>query len=182
MLTLILSADFSSASVSIHSHFFCFLRKGALKLKTKISTNEQSDLITNPGRFNNIYCNILLILIKFSSWPGYRINSVIVRVPECYSFDFCLFDSDILYYLHCPFATLCPWHQTNSGHDPLNPAVLQHYIFELSLWNICQENVKLLSRLLHAWLKHTHLKRVLLYGGHCISDLRKNCVETENVL
>lgn len=80
---------------------------------------------------------------------------------------------------------LCPWHQTNSGHGPLNPAAFQRYIFELSVWNICQENIKLLSRLLPAWLKQTHTLEVgggLLYGEYCILALCKNCDETEYVL
>lgn len=83
------------------------------------------------------------------AWTVIERLSVLVLI-----FAFWILISYIISITHSP--PLCPWHQTNSGHGPLNPAAFQRYIFELSIWNICQENIKLLSRRLPAWIKQTH--------------------------
>lgn len=112
------------------------------------------------------------------AWTAIERQSVLVLI-----FAFWILISYMISITHSP--PLRPWHQTNSGHGPLNTAAFQRYIFELSVWNICQENIKLLSRLLPAWLKQTHRGGLkgggLLYGEHCISALCKNCDEIENL-
>lgn len=127
----ILCSLWSSQLIFLQLLVFFFWGKRALKLKVKyqLMSNQMLLLILADSiKFTVTFC--WYWLNSRANLDIAYINSVIVRVPDCYNFDFCFFDSDILHYLHYPFTTLCCWHQTNSGHRPLNPAVRTSLSFQ----------------------------------------------------
>lgn len=65
-------------------------------------------------------------------------------------------------------------HSPTFALDTKQTESCQRYVF--LAWNICQENIKLLTRLLRAWLQHTRVKELLLYVDHCYQTCAKTCL------